>query len=169
MIVLQRFFGVAVVWWSLGFWPPEARGGPACGVVQEGNRVELRSPSFAFRLETAAGLRAESWQNRLTGRTIELGDGLELECDIGLPDSPRRTPPLRVTKLEVKAQGETAELVVHLRAEEPAASVAAVYRWNAKEPVLRKFATITNDGTAPWDLFDDAQNLKQQLVESKSD
>ena len=79
MILLRRLFGVAIVSWSLGFGPPQVRGEPACRVVQQEKRVELCSPFFAFRLDTAAGLRAESWENRLTGRELSLGIGPELE------------------------------------------------------------------------------------------
>ena len=151
MILLRRLLGVAIVSWSLGFGPAEVRGEPACRVVQQGNRVELWSPSFVFRLGTATGLRAVSWENRLTGRKLALGNGLELEFDLGLPDTPLKMPPLRVTNVQVKGQGETAELAVHLHGEEPAASIQVAYRWNAKEPVLRKFVTIRNASTRPWD------------------
>jgi hypothetical protein len=120
-------------------------------VVQQANHVELRSPSFVFRLDVAADLRAESWENRLTGRELALGKGPELECEIGLPDGPLQMPSFRVTNVEVKSQGDMAELAVHLHAEEPAGSAQVAYRWNAKEPVLRKLVTIKNDGTHPWD------------------
>jgi hypothetical protein len=80
-----------------------------------------------------------------------LDNGSELEFDLGLPDTPLQTPQFRVTNVEVKGQGETAELAVHLHAEEPAASIQVAYRWNAQEPVLRKFVTIRNDSTRPWD------------------
>ena len=43
--------------------------------------VELRSPQFVYRLDTAAGLRGESWENRLTGKTVSLGKGPEVELD----------------------------------------------------------------------------------------
>jgi hypothetical protein len=55
-----------------------------------------------------------------------------LEFDLGLPDGRLQSPPLEVTDVEVKAQGETAELVVHQRAGEPAATAEVVYRWNSK-------------------------------------
>ena len=55
---------LALAW--LG-WQP-AHGEQACHVVREATRVELRSPFFVFRLDTAAGLRAVAWENRLTGR-----------------------------------------------------------------------------------------------------
>ena len=32
--------------------------------------LELRSPQFVYRLDTADGLRGESWENRLTGKTV---------------------------------------------------------------------------------------------------
>ena len=99
MILLRLLFGVAVVSWSLGFGPPQVRGEPACRVVQQEKRVELCSPFFAFRLDTSDGLRAVSWENRLTGRKLSLGNGPEVELDIGLPNQPLTTPKLRVVKV----------------------------------------------------------------------
>ncbi|MCY2986705.1 MAG: hypothetical protein NTY19_02440 [Planctomycetota bacterium] len=81
-------------------------------MVQQDKRVELCSPFFVFRLDTAAGLRAETWENRLTGRKLSLGGGPELEFDIGLPDGPLETPQLEVSEVEVKGQGEAGEVVV---------------------------------------------------------
>ncbi|MBT3291330.1 MAG: hypothetical protein HN380_28560, partial [Victivallales bacterium] len=59
-----------------------------CSVTVSGSRITLSSPAFAFALDTADGLRAVSWENRLTGREIPLGDGLEVGLDLGLPDGP---------------------------------------------------------------------------------
>ena len=49
------------------------------------------------------------------------------------------TPRLEVSKVDVKGQGEAGEVVFQLTADKPAASVMVTYRWDAKEPVLRKF------------------------------
>ena len=76
---------------------------PACRVVQQAEQVEMHSPHFVFRLDTTSGLRAQSWENRLSGRTLSLGNAAELEFDIGLPDGPLTTPQLEVLKAEVKA------------------------------------------------------------------
>ena len=66
---------------------PASRGAAAeetgCRVVQQWTRVELWSPFFVYQLDTQSGLRAETWENRLTGRKITLGSGSELEVDIG--------------------------------------------------------------------------------------
>jgi hypothetical protein len=43
--------------------------------------VELRSSQFVYRLDTTDGLRGESWHNRLTGKTVSLGKGPEVELD----------------------------------------------------------------------------------------
>ena len=43
--------------------------------------VELRSSQFVYRLDTADGLRGESWQNRLTGKTVSLCKGPEVELE----------------------------------------------------------------------------------------
>jgi hypothetical protein len=60
-----------------------------------------------LHLDTASGLRAVAWENRLTGRKISVSNGPELEFDIGLPDKPLQTPQLEVAKVEVKGEGET--------------------------------------------------------------
>ena len=60
--------------------------------MQDGSRIELRSPFLVYQLDTRVGLQAESWQNRLTGRTIALGSGSELEVDLGELEGPHRTP-----------------------------------------------------------------------------
>lgn len=53
-----------------------------CRVVREGTDLALHSPHFVFRLDTARGLRAVSWENRLAGRTLRLGNGHEFACDL---------------------------------------------------------------------------------------
>ncbi len=54
----------------------------SCDAVRDGDRIEIRSPSFVFGLDTSDGLRAVSFLNRLTGREVSLGGGPELEVDI---------------------------------------------------------------------------------------
>jgi hypothetical protein len=119
--------------------------------VQQDKRVELCSPFFVFRLGTAAGLQAEAWENRVTGRTLPLRNGSELEFDIGLPDGPLATPHLEVAEVKVNGQGAAGEVVFRLTAKEPAASAVVTYRWEATQPVLRKSVTISNGGTRSWD------------------
>src|SRR3989339_333414 len=94
MMTCRRLLVVALVFASWGPWAWTARGAQACRVIQQGKQVELCSPLFVFRLDTAAGLRAQSWENRLTGRKISLGGGLELEFDIGLPGGEKGTGPI---------------------------------------------------------------------------
>ncbi len=129
---------------------PAGRGVQLCHVVQQGKKLQLCSPFFVFHLDFAEGLRAESWENRLTGREIVLGAGPELEFDIGLPDRPIRTVRLEVSGVEVKGQGQAGEVVFHLTAREPAALATVTYRWDAREPVLRKSVVIANRGAAAW-------------------
>jgi hypothetical protein len=120
----------------------------ACRIVQEGSRIELRSPFFVYRLEKRVGLRADSWQNRLTGRTIALGSGSELDIDLGELDGPHRTPTWQTAKL-LPATGPNeaeGEAVFQLFSNDPTLSAQVTYRWNAQEPVLRKLVQITNSG-----------------------
>ncbi len=63
---------------------PSDSGAPSgpCRALCSGNLVDLASPAFRLRLDTSAGLRTLAWQNLLTGRTIALGRGPELEVEI---------------------------------------------------------------------------------------
>jgi len=48
--------------------------------LEENRRpVELRSPQFVYGSIRPTGLRGQSWENRLTGKTISLGKGPEVE------------------------------------------------------------------------------------------
>lgn len=53
-----------------------------CRVKRIGSQLELQSPNFIFRLDTRQGLKAVSWENKLTGQTVPLGRGAEFECDL---------------------------------------------------------------------------------------
>jgi hypothetical protein len=64
--------------------------------MTSGKRVTVQSAAFTFTVDAAGGLRAVSWKNRSTGRKLSLGNGLEVELDIGLPNQPLQTPKLRV-------------------------------------------------------------------------
>ncbi|MCC6442588.1 MAG: hypothetical protein IT210_03910 [Armatimonadetes bacterium] len=61
---------------------PEA----TCCVVRQGEMVELASPSFAYRMNLSDGLKAHSWENRLTGKTLPLGGHPEIEVDLDVSD-----------------------------------------------------------------------------------
>lgn len=143
-------YGMAKAVTAVGRTPAQPASILLCRVEQQEKQVELHSPHSVFRLDITSGLRAVSWENRLTGHTLSLGNGLELEFDIGLPDGPLETPRLEVSEVEVKAQGETGEAVFHLSAKEPAATALVTYRWDAERPELHKFITITNDSSRPW-------------------
>jgi len=119
---------------------------PACRVVRTGGRLELRSPSFSLELETAGGLRALSWTNKLTGKTLSLEGGPELEVDLGPLQGPTVTPSWQVASVEPTKEGAEAELTVRLSAREPALSAAVTYWWSAREPVLHKLAQVSNEG-----------------------
>ena len=121
------------------------------GVVVRGETVALCSPSFEFVLAATDGLRAVSWKNRLTGRTLNLGNGPEAEFDIGLPGQTLVTPKLSVKSKPAKSAEDVREAVFELASAEPAVTATVTYRWNDREPVLHKFVTITNGGSATWD------------------
>lgn len=117
----------------------------ACRVVRGDGGVELHSPFFVFRLDTTAGLRARSWNNRVTGQTIALSNGPELEVDVGIAGGPQLTPQWELTQTPPGNQPTAHEAVFRLTAREPKLSARITYRWDTSEPVLRKFVEITNE------------------------
>jgi hypothetical protein len=121
-----------------------------CSSRIEGKQVTFESPAFAFTLDTADGLRAVSWENKLTQRKLSLSHGAEAEFDIGLPGQPLTTPKLRVVKMPTTSTGVSGEAVFELAADSPELSAVVTYRWDAKQPVLRKFVTITNRSAQEW-------------------
>ncbi len=48
----------------------------------DGTAISIETPSYRLRLDTADGLRGVDWENRLTGRTVSLGNGLECEAEL---------------------------------------------------------------------------------------
>ncbi len=122
---------------------PEAQKG--CRMVVKDKRVELHSPFFVFRLDAAAGLRAESWENRMTGRTISLA-GAELELDIGETPKAARTLQLHASQLPAECAKAAGQAVFKLTAKAHDVSALLTYQWDAKRPVLRKFVDVTNAG-----------------------
>ena len=55
--------------------PSQAETVDGCRVALTGTEVELHAPTFGFMLDTCAGLRARSWENKLSGRTIQADAG----------------------------------------------------------------------------------------------
>jgi len=125
--------------------------GRQCSVNIAGPRVTLRGPAFSFVLDTSSSLRAVTWKNRLSGRTLDLGSGLEVDFDIGLPGQPVTTPVLHVTKATTKAEGARGEVVFELQSDDAETRVTVRYDWDARQPVLHKAVAITNRGATAWD------------------
>ena len=117
-----------------------------CCVIRKGDLVELRSPAFVFCLKASSGLRAQWWENRLTGRRVTLGDGPELGADVGLPDEPIETLHWDVISPLPENADEDGRYVFHLTANQARLSATVTYSWNAKQPVLRKLVEIHNQG-----------------------
>jgi hypothetical protein len=118
----------------------------SCHVTLADSAVELRAPAFVLRLDVRNGLAAESWENRLAGKKISLGGGSELEVDAGQSPASPETLRFDVTKLPTASSGEKAEARFELTAKRPQLQAAVIYRFDAKQPVLRKFVEITNAG-----------------------
>lgn len=125
-------------------------GAEVCRIEAKGDRVTLSSPAFVLHLNTLDGLRAVSWENRLTGRTIRLGNGPEVEFDVGLPGRPLKTPRLQVIKSPTGSGGVSGEAAFKLASDDAKAALTVTYRWDAAQPVFRKFVTITNSSGQEW-------------------
>lgn len=123
-----------------------ADGEAGCRVERHDQRLELRSPLFAFVLDTSDGLRAASWEHRIAGRTIGLGRGAELAADFGPPGGPLETPHFRVSAVEDSGSATAGEALVALVADAPAITARIAYGWSARDPVLKKNIEITNGG-----------------------
>jgi hypothetical protein len=95
----------------------------AQSVLRSRNKVVLQSASFSFHLDIADGLRAELWENRLTGRKLAMGHGLEAEFDIGLPGRPLATPRLTVVKAPAAGYAAGGEAVFQAVSQDPKALV----------------------------------------------
>lgn len=121
----------------------------ACRLVRSGTGVELHSPAFALRLDTARGLTGRSWLNRLTGREIALGNGPEVKLTLA---SGQGSPSLelRVSDVREEVRGTTGRAVVALASDPPGISALLTYEWNAEVPVLRKTVEVAN--TAPSEV-----------------
>jgi hypothetical protein len=52
-----------------------------CAVTRTGSELEMVSPAFAYRLDVGDGFKGLEWENRLTGKKILLGSGVEVELD----------------------------------------------------------------------------------------
>ena len=72
--------------YSEGHDPEREQGGRDCRLVERGSEVELHAPAFVFKLDTAGGLSARSWENKLSGRTIPLTGGAELGTDLDVAE-----------------------------------------------------------------------------------
>jgi hypothetical protein len=57
-----------------------------CFVLEEKDRLKLVSPSFTFTLDTATQLKAVSFENRICGKLLDMGNGLEFEADFDSAD-----------------------------------------------------------------------------------
>jgi hypothetical protein len=135
---------------AIPMFSPGSAADEPCAVRVSNDRVTLESPHFRFVLDGKDGLRAIAWENRLTGRTLQLGGGPEVELEIGLPNQPLQKPVLTVETLPDASQGSEGQASFTLRSEDPHMTIAVTYRWNAQTPVLTKSVTVVNNGEQAW-------------------
>ncbi len=116
-----------------------------CRVEAGAAGVALVSPDFVFHLGTTDGLRAESWENRLTAQRLLLA-GAELEVDLGAPGGPLVAPVWSEVVLELSTAGQAGEAVFRLTSSQPPFVARVTYRWTAAVPVLHKVVELTQAG-----------------------
>lgn len=155
--MLKLTIGSCLAFTAAAFAAQSGGGQDAWGVYRTGDRVDLRSSSFVFHLDIGDGLRAESWENRLSHSTLQMGGGPEIDFDIGLPGQPVATPRFTVTQAPAEGTTPGGEARFELVSENPRATVDVCYRWDRDQPVLRKDVTIRNDGPAGWNRLLDVR------------
>jgi len=117
-----------------------------CRVAINGRLVELRCPSQVLILDASARLQAVSWENRLSGTKLSLGNGPEVELEVGSLSKPEPVP-LEVVHLPVADDGKpSCQATFKLASKAPPLSVVVTYRLDAAQPVMRKFVEVSNDG-----------------------
>jgi len=124
-------------------------------VTGKGSNFIIETPTFAFCLDSTDGLKAVWWQNKLSNRKLNMGNGDEIEFTIGLPGSKITKPKLMVAKTPKIGDQPLNEAVFELYGEEVNAKVTVTYSWNGTEPVLTKVVNIINEGTTAWNRLMD--------------
>jgi len=111
------------------------------------NRMEVRSSSLVFTID-AKSLSAVNWQNEITGTSLLLGDGCELEVEVGdKPDQARKVLFQPAGLPEVSAKADRA--LLHLQSSDGSLAATLVYQVDPHFAVLRKFVELTNTGPQP--------------------
>jgi hypothetical protein len=126
---------------------------PGCAVVPAGKQVVLRSPFLVLRLDTANGLRAMSWENRMTGRTISLGGGMELGLDLGGDGGQPQALDLPSCDLISEPGGGQQKVAFKLTAKPPGISALVSYVLDATQPLLHKMVEVINVTDRPVRLL----------------
>lgn len=123
---------------------------PGSAFVKVGERVELHSKWFGFHLDLSRGLRAVAWENKITGRKLNMGGGQEVEFDVGMPGGQPSAPLLRVVNASGSQSSDGNQATFELRSGAPSSLVRVRYAWNDEAHVLSKAITIQNTGSEPW-------------------
>ena len=111
------------------------------------SRIEVRSSSLVFALD-AESLSAVSWQNRITGTSLPIGGGCELEVEVGYKPEEGRKVIFRPAGLpEVSTESDRA--VLHLQSSDGTLAATLVYQIDPHFAVLRKFVELSNTGQGP--------------------
>lgn len=97
-------------------------------------------------MDAGPELTPRSWENRLTGRILNLNDGIELTIDVGETPTVARRVLLHVVGSPIRS--DTADrAVIALQSDAPALAVTMTYEVDRRQPeVMHKYASIRNTG-----------------------
>ena len=136
--IFTVWLGVGVLFAAGHAWAEPVTRQPACRVVQQDKQVELCSPLFVFRLDTANGLQGPvvgepaGGKNAQAGRRTGIGD---------------RRRPARSSAANAAAEGfrrsdqqseRNGRSRLHTGGQGAGRFRTVTYRWDAKQPVLRQ-------------------------------
>lgn len=119
------------------------------------NIVDLDPPFFTFRINYKDGLFAESITNKLTGDTIDLGHGSELDIAVTVPRAQGAVVPKWTIGNEAGASGSMgiSTYLFSLIAKDPAIAAYIAYEWNSNDSYMYKYVTIINHEPTPITLL----------------
>ena len=113
--------------------------------------VKVASPDFVFSFHADAR-RAASWENLTANTKIDLGNGPELELEIGdTPEQARKVSLLLDGMPELADDGRTA-VIKYTSVDWPLA-VTITYQADADWPVMHKVVEVQNAGATPLRLL----------------
>jgi hypothetical protein len=109
--------------------------------------IQLRSSSLLFSIRPES-LSAIEWQNQLSGASLKLGGGSELEIEVG--DKPEQARQLQIQLAGAPVvSGREDQATLPIRSEDGSLAGSICYRLDPEHGVVQKFVELTNVSPAP--------------------